>query len=76
MLFVKSGDAEPLPNPQRDPEMRWDAYIGATDPDKLATEFAGRGAAFSASLEDTHDRLRGFEITDPSGYVLFVGRPR
>jgi catechol 2,3-dioxygenase-like lactoylglutathione lyase family enzyme len=76
MLFVKSGDARPLPNPQRAPEMRWDAYISATDPDKLAAEFAACGAAFSAPLEDTHDGLRGFEITDPDGYVLFFGRPR
>jgi catechol 2,3-dioxygenase-like lactoylglutathione lyase family enzyme len=76
MLFVKSGDARPLPNPQRDPEMRWDAYISVTDPDKLAAEFAARGASFSAPLEDTHDGLRGFEITDPDGYVLFFGQPR
>ena len=26
MLFLKSGEAEPLPNPRRDAEMRWDAY--------------------------------------------------
>jgi hypothetical protein len=34
------------------------------------------GAAFSVPLEDTHDGLRGFEICDPDGYVLFFGRPR
>ena len=28
------------------------------------------------AFEDTHDGLRGFEITDPDGYVLFFGRPR
>jgi len=27
-------------------------------------------------LKDTHDGLRGFEICDPDGYVLFFGRPR
>jgi hypothetical protein len=26
--------------------------------------------------KDTHDGLRGFEIQDPDGYVLFFGRPR
>ena len=31
---------------------------------------------FSVPLEDTHDGLRGFEICDPDGYVLFFGRPR
>ena len=76
MLFVKAGDAAPSPNPSRDPEMRWDAYLCAPDPDALAAEFAGRGATFSAALADTHDGLRGFEITDPDGYVLFFGRPR
>ena len=34
------------------------------------------GAAFSVPLKDTHDGLRGFEICDPDGYVLFFGRPR
>ena len=76
-LFVKSDkDASPLPNPKRHPCMRWDAYVHAPDPDALAAEFAHHGAAFSAPLKDTHDGLRGFEICDPDGYVLFFGRPR
>ena len=76
MLFIKSGEAPPLPNSKRDPAMRWDAYVQANDPDALAAEFVGRGVAFSTPLMDTHDGLRGFEITDPDGYVLFFGRPR
>jgi catechol 2,3-dioxygenase-like lactoylglutathione lyase family enzyme len=76
MLFLKSGEAPPLPNPRRDPAMRWDAYCHAADPDALAAEFAERGAVFSSPLQDTNDGLRGFEITDPDGYVLFFGRPR
>jgi catechol 2,3-dioxygenase-like lactoylglutathione lyase family enzyme len=76
MLFVKAGEAEPLPNPKRDPAMRWDAYVSVHDPDALAAEFVDRGVAFSAPIGDTHDGLRGFEITDPDGYVLFFGRPR
>ena len=75
-LFVKSGEASPLPNPKRDPEMRWDAYCYTADPDALAAEFMGRGAPFSVPLKDTTDGLRGFEITDPDGYVLFFGRPK
>lgn len=75
-LFVKSdGGVTPLPNPQRHPSMRWDAYVFAPDPDGLAAEFVDHGAAFSAPLKDTDDGLRGFEITDPDGYVLFFGRP-
>jgi hypothetical protein len=46
------------------------------DPDALAAEFADHGAAFGAPLKDTRDGLRGFEIYDPDGYVLFFGRPR
>lgn len=75
-LFVKAGEAAPLPNPKRDPAMRWDAYCFTPDPDALAAEFIDRGAAFSNPLKDTTDGLRGFEITDPDGYVLFFGRPR
>ena len=76
-LFVKSDrDVTPLPNPQRHPSMRWDAFVYAPDPDALAVEFANHSATFSKPLRDTHDGLRGFELTDPDGYVLFFGRPR
>jgi catechol 2,3-dioxygenase-like lactoylglutathione lyase family enzyme len=75
-LFVKAGEASPLPNPKRDPAMRWDAYCYTPDPDALAAEFIERGAPFSNPLKDTTDGLRGFEIADPDGYVLFFGRPR
>ena len=80
-IFVKSEkDIEPLPNPKRHPHMRWDAFVYVPDPDALAAEFADRfshgEAAFSVPLKDTHDGLRGFEICDPDGYVLFFGRPR
>jgi catechol 2,3-dioxygenase-like lactoylglutathione lyase family enzyme len=76
-IFVKSDKAVlPLPNAKRHPCMRWDAFVYASDPDGLAVDFAGRGATFSVPLEDTHDGLRGFEICDPDGYVLFFGRPR
>ena len=75
MLFIKSGVALPLPNSKRDPEMRWDAYISVQEPDAFAADLATRGTNFSAPLQDTHDGLHGFEITDPDGYVLFFGRP-
>jgi catechol 2,3-dioxygenase-like lactoylglutathione lyase family enzyme len=76
LLLKSDGEVSPLPNPQRHPSMRWDAFVYAPDPDALAAEFADHGAAFSAPLADTHDGLRGFELTDPDGYVLFFGRPR
>ena len=55
---------------------RWDAFVHVPDPDALVREFTGRGVVFSAPLADTHDGLRGFEIQDPDGYVLFFGRPQ
>ena len=75
-LFLKSGRAAPQPNATHDPAMRWDAYMSAPDPDALAAEFTARGVVFSTPLEDTHDGLRGFELQDPDGYVIFFGRPR
>jgi catechol 2,3-dioxygenase-like lactoylglutathione lyase family enzyme len=76
-LFVKSNKGvSPLPNHKLHPFMRLDAFVYASDPDALAAEFADHGAAFSEPLKDTHDGLRGFEICDPDGYVLFFGRPR
>jgi catechol 2,3-dioxygenase-like lactoylglutathione lyase family enzyme len=75
-LFVKSeAGVRPLPNSKRHPSMRWDAFVYAADPDALCADFLDRGAALSAPLTDTHDGLRGFELTDPDGYVLFFGRP-
>ena len=75
MIFLK-GNGDPLPNSKRYSWARWDAYLNVPDPDALAAEYSGRGTAFSAPLQDTHDGLRGFEVTDPDGYVLFFGRPR
>jgi len=75
-IFVKSqGGVTPLPNHERHPHLRLDAFVYAPYPDALAAEFADHGAVFSVPLKDTHDGLRGFEITDPDGYVLFFGRP-
>ena len=76
MIMVKSVGVEPLPNCERQPQARWDAYLHVPDPDALAAELASRGVTFSVPLKDTHDGLRGFELKDADGYVLFFGRPR
>ncbi|MEK6303530.1 MAG: VOC family protein [Acidobacteriota bacterium] len=76
MIMVKSVGVDPLPNYKREAGARWDAYLYVPDPDALATEFASRNIVFSEPLKDTHDGLRGFEIKDADGYVLFFGRPR
>lgn len=76
MIMLKSVGVEPLPNRERQPQARWDAYLHVPDPDALAAELASRDVAFSVPLQDTHDGLRGFELEDADGYVLFFGRPR
>ena len=79
MIFLKSVGVEPQPNHTREigkGSARWDAYVYVPDPDALAAEFASRNVEFSEPLADTHDGLRGFELKDADGYVLFFGRPR
>jgi len=76
MIMLKDVGVDPLPNPARDADARWDAYLHVHDPDALAAEFSSRGVVFSEPLKDTEDGLRGFELKDTDGYVLFFGRPR
>ena len=76
MIMFKDVGVDPLPNYRREPAARWDAYLYVPDPDALAAEFASRNVEFSEPLKDTHDGLRGFELKDSDGYVLFFGRPR
>jgi len=74
MIMLKVVGVDPLPNSQREPAARWDAYLTATDPDALAAEFSSREIEFSQPLRNDNDGLRGFEIKDADGYVLFFGR--
>ncbi len=77
MLFVKSQDGvAPAPNPSLHPSLRWDAYCYTPDPAALAAEFIGRNVRFDKALRNTSDGLRGFELSDPDGHVLFFGRPQ
>jgi len=79
MIMLKDVGVDPLPNYKRDVKKgwaRWDAYLDVPDPDALAAEFASRNVEFSQPLKDDDDGLRGFELKDADGYVLFFGRPR
>jgi catechol 2,3-dioxygenase-like lactoylglutathione lyase family enzyme len=79
MIMLKDVGVEPLPNCTRDVKKgwaRWDAYLYVPDPDALAAEFSARAVEFSRPLADDDDGLRGFEVRDGDGYVLFFGRPR
>jgi hypothetical protein len=79
MIMLKDVGVDPLPNYERDVKKgwaRWDAYLHVPDPDALAAEFSSRDVEFSQPLKDDDDGLRGFELKDADGYVLFFGRPR
>lgn len=79
MIMLKDVGVDPLPNCERDVKKgwaRWDAYVHVPDPDALAAEFSARNVQFSQPLKDDDDGLRGFEVKDADGYVLFFGRPR
>ncbi|MEO5924927.1 MAG: VOC family protein [Bryobacteraceae bacterium] len=78
MIMLKSIGVEPVPNYTRDSQQgiaKWDAYLLVPDPDALAAEFASRGVQFFRPLENNDDNLRGFEVQDADGYVLYFGRP-
>jgi len=78
MIMFKAIGVEPMPNRRRDIGQgiaRWDAYFYVPDPDALSAEFSSRGVEFFHPLHDNSDNLRGFEIEDVDGYVLYFGRP-
>jgi len=83
-ILLKDIGVDPVPNCTRDIKKgiaRWDAFVYVPDPDALAAEFASRNVEFLRPLNDDEvkeddDGLRGFEVKDADGYVLFFGRPR
>ena len=78
MIMFKAIGVDPVPNHTRDVKQgiaRWDAYVYVPDPDALAAEFSSRNVEFFLPLHDNTDDLRGFELKDANGYVLFFGRP-
>ena len=82
MIILKDVGVDPVPNYTRDIKQgiaRWDAYLYVPDPDALAAEFSSRNVEFFRTLKDSEDGddgLRGFEVKDADGYILFFGRPR
>ena len=78
MIMLKDVGVEAIPNHTCDIGQgiaRWDAYVFVPDPDALAAEFASRKVEFVEPLQDPDDGLRGFEVKDADGYILFFGRP-
>ena len=78
MIMFKDVDIDPVPNCTQDIGhgiAPWDAYIYVPDPDALFTEFESRDVEFRRRLENNSDNLRGFEVKDKDGHVLYFGRP-
>jgi catechol 2,3-dioxygenase-like lactoylglutathione lyase family enzyme len=78
MIMMKEIGVDPVPNYTRDIKKgiaRWDAYLHVPDPDALAEEFSSRNVKLFTPLQNNDDGLRGFEIKDADGYLLYFGRP-
>ena len=74
---IADGKSQVLDGPFVDSKEQLGGFfiIDVPDPDALAAEFLSREVEFSEPLKDTSDGLRGFELKDTDGYVLFFGRP-
>lgn len=78
MIMMKDIAVDPIPNYTRDTThgiARWDAYLHVPDPDALAAEFLSRNVEFFQPLSNNDDGLRGFEVKDADGYLLYFGCP-
>ncbi len=75
MLKAVAPEIRPIPNPSRHEWAPSDAYISTADPDAIFEEYKSKGLIFRKSLQDNSDDIRGFEVEDADGYVLFFGRP-
>lgn len=79
MIMMKDVGVDPVPNYTRDIQQgiaRWDAYLHVPDPDALAEEFRQRNVEFFTPLGNNDDGLRGFEVKDADGYLLYFGCPQ
>jgi hypothetical protein len=75
MLKAIAADIKPIPNHTRHEWAPWDAYIATADPDLLFEEFRSNGVTFRKPIHNNTDNIKGFEVEDADGYVLFFGRP-
>lgn len=73
--IMLKASGKPISNHTLHDWARWDAYISTAEPDTLFEEYLSNDVVFSKPIHDNSDNLRGFEIEDVDGYVLFFGRP-
>jgi hypothetical protein len=76
MLKAIADNIKPVPNHTRHEWARWDAYVFTEEPDALFKEYSSSGVIFRQSIRNDDDGLRGFEVADADGYVLFFGCPK
>ena len=77
-IMFKDIGVDPVPNYTKDIKQGhapWDAYIWTADPDALAAEFQSRRVDLWRDVSTNDDNLRGFEVQDVNGYVLYFGTP-
>ena len=75
MLKAVAPDIKPIPNHTRHEWARLDAFIYVPEPDALFEEYQSRDVEFHQAIKNDGDGLRGFEVEDADGYMLFFGRP-
>ena len=79
-ILLKAVGVEPVPNYTRDIKQgiaRWDAFLHVPDPDALEAEYFSRNVELFRTIQQNEgggDNLRGFEVKDADGYLLFFGR--
>ena len=74
MLKAITPEVGPIPNSTRHGWARWDAYVYVPEVDALYEEYRSRDITFQTPLGVNGDNLRGFELKDADGYVLYFGR--
>lgn len=76
-LFLKeiAPEIAPTPNHTLHEWAPWDAFVFTPRAEEVADQIRARGGAFHSPLTTREDGLRGFEVIDPDGHVLFFGTP-
>ena len=73
-VMLKAVGVEPLPNPHRHADAKWDAFVSVEDPKVFAQECNELcGSSYEATI--SIEGILGFEVVDNSGYVIFFGNP-
>lgn len=75
MLKEVAPGIQPIPNRTRHEWAPCDAYISVAGPDQLFEEYRSNDVMFNTLLQNNSDDIRGFEVKDADGYILFFGRP-